>query len=270
MLERSFTYARYDRFLERLVEAGFFMVSLKDLSTRKSEAEVAVSLRHDVDEHLGSALEIGRLEHARGVRSTFFVLHTAAYWSEPGLIPTLRTLQDDYGHEVGWHNDLVTLQCIYGVEPKAYLEHELGRLRRAGVNIHGVSSHGSPYCYRFGYHNNYFFSDFSDAVPDFPNTEIVQTPSGRCKIERASLANFGLAYEAYHVEHDLYFSDSSFQNGARWHPDELEPESIWPGCKAIVLIHPCHWDASVAAKLRRLAHLLRSGRWRSPDRLPRT
>ena len=144
-------------------------------------------------------------------------------------------------------------------------------MREAGIDIRGTSAHGSPYCYRFGYHNNYFFSDFAgETVPGFPNTDVVETPNGRCEIARAALADFGLEYEAYHLDNDLYFSDASFDAGRRWHPDELAVGQLTAGRKAVILTHPCHWDRSVAAKFSRLGRMLAAGRWRPPDALPRT
>jgi hypothetical protein len=268
--EREFTYARYDAFLELLAARGCSVISLRELREIGTPEEPVVGLRHDVDDRLESALELGRLEHARGMRSTYFVLHTAEYWSSPRLVDSLMVLQDEYGHEIGLHNDLVTLQCLMGVEPRAYLQSELDRLRAAGIAISGVSSHGSPYCYRFGYHNNYFFSDFEgEVVPGFPNTDVVETPRGRCEIARGSLAEFGFEYEAYHLGEDAYFSDASFTNGSRWHPQELDAGELVPGRKTIVLVHPCHWDASLGAKVRRFGQMVAAGKWRAPDSLSR-
>ena len=269
LLERTFTYKRYNRLLERLAEGRFTVAPLRDLSAAEATEVPVVGLRHDVDERLESALELGHLEHARGFSATYYVLHTAGYWRSPGLVRTLRRLQDDLGHEIGWHNDLVTLQCIHGVDPGDFLARELERLRTAGIAITGVSSHGSPYCYRFGYHNNYFFADFDEEIPGFPNTRAVEGPRGRCEIAQARLADFGLDYEAYHLGNDLYYSDASFAGGRRWHPDDLDLDEIRPGLKAIILTHPCHWDRSARAKWVRLARLIRHGRWRAPDRLPR-
>lgn len=270
ILERDFTYKRYGAFLERLASGPYQVVPLREIRASDASGQAVVALRHDVDDRLESAVEFGRLESQRGLRSTYFVLHTARYWSDPALLSALQRLQDDYGHEIGFHNDLVTLQCLKGVEPRAYLEQELRRLRNAGIAIRGVSSHGSPYCYRFGYHNNYFFSDFAgEVVPGFPNTDFVETPDGRCEIVRGSLKEFGLEYEAYHLDEDRYFSDASFVRGRRWHPDELAIRQLVPGQKTIVLIHPCHWDASVAAKVQRWGRMVAEGKWRAPDSLSR-
>jgi hypothetical protein len=267
LVERTFTYDRYDDLLARLEGSPVQVVPLRDFRGTSAAERPVVGLRHDVDESLESALELGRLEHARGLRATYFVLHTAPYWSRPGLVAALRTLQDDYGHEIGWHNDLVTAQCVHGVDARDYLARELERLRAGGLSIVGTASHGSPLCYRFGYHNNYFFSDFEDeVVPGFPNTRVVETPRGRCEIQRAPLRDFGFEYEAYHLDNELYFSDTATSSGTRWHPDELDSTSLGAGDKAIVLIHPCHWDRSVTAKFVRLGRLLAAGRWRDPAR----
>jgi hypothetical protein len=255
--EARFTYARYDALLARLAAARATVVPLRELAAANASGGTVVALRHDVDESLESALNMARLEHARGLRATYFVLHTAPYWTRPDLVDALRRLQDDYGHEVGWHNDLVTLQCIHGVDSRDYLARELDRLRSAGLSIVGSASHGSPYCYRYGYHNNYFFSDFDGEVAaGFPNTTVVEGPRGRCRIAKGTLDEFGFAYEAYHLDNDAYFSDTATTSGSRWHPDALDPASLAPGTKAIILTHPCHWDPSVPAKVARLGRLV--------------
>ena len=91
-----------------------------------------VGLRHDVDTRLDNALELATIENRLGLRATYFVLHTAEYWRDPQLIKKLHRLQDDLGHEIGWHNDLVTLQCVHRVDAVAFLSHELERLRSSG------------------------------------------------------------------------------------------------------------------------------------------
>ena len=233
LVERRFTYAEYARFLDRLRERR--VVSMRDFA--RGEGDLA--LRHDVDSRLESALEFARLEHERGLSATYFVLHTASYWDDPGLLPSLRRLQE-LGHEVGFHNDLVTLQRLEGLDAAGYLRDQLARLRGGGIEVAGASAHGSPWCHRLGFHNNYVFAGWDEPVPGFPSTEVPQ---------KLDPADFELEYEAYHVAHDVYFSDSTFVDGRRAHPADLRLE---PGKRTIVLVHPCHWDASGLAKARRL------------------
>jgi hypothetical protein len=235
--ERRFTHGEYGRFLDRLGDRN--VVTLREFA--RGEGDLA--LRHDVDSSLESALELARLERERGLAATYFVLHTAPYWRKGDLIERLRELQD-LGHEVGFHNDLLTVERVDGGDAGEVLERELARLRAGGIDVVGTAAHGSPWCHRLGFHNNYVFRGWDEPVPGFPATEVRR---------RLDPAAFGLEYEAYHLGEDVYASDSQFENRRRWHPRELKLE---PGRRTIVLTHPCHWDASIATKARRLARKL--------------
>ena len=236
LTERRFTYHEYECFLDRL--RGRDVVPLRELGAGLGDT----ALRHDVDGRFESALELARREHARGLRATYFVLHTAPYWDREDLVERLRELQA-LGHEVGWHNDLVTLALVHGVDPGPYLRGELERLRGGGIDVVGVAAHGSPWCHRLGFHNDYAFADLPQPRPGFPRRF---DPIG-------TLADFGFAYDAYSLGEDAYFSDSRFERGRRAHPADFQLE---PGKRTIVLTHPCHWDASPVAKAGRLAHRL--------------
>ena len=233
LVERRFTYAEYDRFLDRL--AGREVVPLREFATGRGDT----ALRHDVDGRLESALELARREHDRGLRATYFVLHTAPYYGRPDLVDRLSELQT-LGHEVGWHNDLVTLALVHGVDPEPYLRRELEGIRGGGIEVVGVSAHGSPWCHRLGFHNDYAFSDLPQPITGFPTRF---EPIG-------TLADFGFDYDAYSLGEDAYFSDSRFEHGRRAHPADLH---LGPGKRTIVLTHPCHWDTSQVAKAARLA-----------------
>ena len=157
------------------------------------------------------------------------------------------------GHEIGWHNDLVTTECVHGVDARALLSRELVRLRNAGLSIEGVAAHGAPSCYRYGYRNGYFFfPDEADAR--FPNVDTVDGPLGKRRVPRGTLAEYGFTYDAYHLDNTTYFSDASFSSeGRRWHTDDLDLGSLGPGSRTIILTHPDHWDRSMPAKLDALS-----------------
>jgi hypothetical protein len=234
LTEGAFTYARYEAWLDTL--GGVRVGPLKEL--REAEGPF-VGLRHDVDDRLESALELGRLEHERGIRATYFILHTAPYYADRDrVLRTLHTLQDDYGHEIGWHNDLVTLRLVDGVDVGDYLDAELAWLRAGGIELTGTAAHGSPHCYRLGYHNNYVFLGWDEPEPGFPRTDVGP---------KLDPAEYGLEYEAYHLPYDTHVSDSRFEGGRRAHPS-----AFVPGGRTVVLVHPCHWDRSRAAKAARL------------------
>jgi hypothetical protein len=233
LTERRFTYARYERFLDRV--AGRDVVPMREFAQGRGD----LALRHDVDSSLESALELARRERDRDLHATYFVLHTAHYWSRHDLLDRLRELQS-LGHEVGFHNDLVTLERTQNVDIDEYARRQLEHLREAGIAIVGTAAHGSPWCHRLGFHNNYAFAGWDEPVRGFPSQTV------RRKLDPTAL---GLEYEAYHVPRDDYFSDASFVNGRRQHPLDLE---LVPGRRTIVLLHPCHWDRSGVAKVRRL------------------
>ncbi len=233
LTERRFTYAWYERFLDRLADRD--VVPMREFAQGSGD----LALRHDVDSSLESALELARREYHRDLRATYFVLHTAPYWSRHDLLEHVRELQS-LGHEIGFHNDLVTLERTQNVDIDEYVRRELERLREAGIAIVGAAAHGSPWCHRLGFHNNYAFAGWDEPVPGFPSRTV------RRKLDPATL---GLEYEAYHVPRDEYFSDASFVSGRRRHPLDLE---LVPGRRTIVLVHPCHWDRSASEKVRRL------------------
>jgi hypothetical protein len=238
--ERGFLYSAYERLLRELSdESRFRVVPLREFREAPRD-RVVVGLRHDVDDRLESALSLAALERRCGLRSTYFLLHTAAYYRRAALSGFLRL--QELGHEVGWHNDLVTLECVQGVEPRAYLSGELAWLRGAGLEVVGAAAHGSYWGHRLGYSNNAFFRDFEGEVDRVGGTTLA----------KGTLAEFGLEYDANLLGEDHYFSDARFDAaGRRWHPDYLDLSVYRPGESVILLVHPCHWDVSVAGKAAR-------------------
>jgi hypothetical protein len=254
--ERRFLYDRYAAFLDRLAaDPRLQVLTLRELAAPGSGEGVRLSIRHDVDLRLPSALHLAELEHDRGLRATYFILHTARYYGtlEPGsaehderILPALSRLQE-LGHEVGWHNDLVTLQVVYDIDPVEYLARELRWLRENGIDVVGTSAHGSVYCHRLGYLNNEFFLDWPGGRSHLP------VEGEERELRRGRLADFGLAYDASQLGEEVYRSDASFdQRGRRWHPDLLDLGGLRPGERVIVLVHPCHWDRSLPRKYRRV------------------
>jgi hypothetical protein len=253
LTERDFTYRRYREFLENLDDGRIQTSTLAELEATSRERPL-LALRHDIDDRLDSALEIGRLEYEQGIRTTFFVLHTAAYYHDRRrVIEGLKRLQNDWGHEIGFHNDLVTLQCVDRVDAVAYLREQLAWLRGEGLRIVGVAAHGSPHCHRLGYHNSYLF-EHAPPIGEFPHRDVVPMRDGPCSIPKIQLGDVGFQYDAYALSYDRYFSDSSFDDrGRRWHPASLDLAHLEQGERVVALLHPCHWDAGSGDKWRRLA-----------------
>ncbi len=249
-----------------------------------------VALRHDVDWSIDNALAMASLEQQQGVRSTWFLLHPDGeitrenYFGriddrgrlviDPRLFDHARRLVD-LGHEVGLHNDLISLSLATGRPPGNYLEQICEAFAARGLPLAGSVSHGSRTCRAHGYMNHQVFADLRDAptVVDYVDTPELfeayarpfvqaQTPHGPRRIEKFTLrmADFGLRYEANFVPRAIYLSDSSsrwtiweanhrtafpkHEPGARWQTalqSALSRQAA--GANMQVLVHACHWGA---------------------------
>ena len=103
-----FSYDNYERFIGRLVKSNrFIFVPHNEFETTYSKDKIVISLRHDIDYDINSALRFARREHKLGVRATYFVLHTADYYGvtsvgvatrNPDVYKYLRKIQNEYAH----------------------------------------------------------------------------------------------------------------------------------------------------------------------------
>lgn len=234
-------------------------VTIKTLDGAAGDPKLC-GLRHDVDHSIDVALEMASFEHRHGFQATYFLLPSAAYWTDPKLIDKALQLQD-YGHEVGLHLNVLAQWFNNDIDnPASALDRQLELLRSGGVEISGISSHGDKLCYANNFINYWLFEELKPSNPEisesgrtaegirsndprqiisYPDNHVLSRRDG-AQIELWSLQmeDFGLDYEAWHVPHDRYFSDSG--GGWRRTPDPLGVErgdDRWQ-----VLIHPIHWQ----------------------------
>lgn len=99
----GFTRARYaellDAFRQGGYECGFY--------DEEPRSKKTVFLRHDVDKNVGMALEMARMEHESGIRSTYFFLLRGGLYNilEPQTAEAVSAIAG-LGHKVGLHCDL--------------------------------------------------------------------------------------------------------------------------------------------------------------------
>lgn len=173
------------------------------------------AIRHDVDHSLAYATKFAKWEHENGIRSTYFLLPTAYYWKDEAL-GKLRMFAEtisSYGHEIGLHHDSLTMgRQLAAIDPSdsedewavTAMNLSLLQLREMGFSIWGCAAHGAS-----GVDNL--------AVWD-----------------RWKLADFGLKYEAYHLNAGCnYISDNRGKLRAPLEHVEGQP--------ARLLMHPEHW-----------------------------
>lgn len=203
------SFANKDKaILEIFVQQHSMSASMRDLS--KLGTTDAISIRHDVDHSIDHAVKFARWERERGIRSTYFVLHSAYYYiDKANLYEQMRKIIA-YSHEIGLHLDTVNQNTVDGVPDydaaATLLENELAVLRNEGFDIVGSAAHGGI------------------------RTDL-ELFDGRYQLGR-----FGLEYEAYDLQRKLranYISD----NHGKWQsPLVKKPDQI-----TIMSIHPEHW-----------------------------
>lgn len=241
-----FNYVNFDIFLSHISSSDHFLiVPLKDFQNTVSKDKVVISLRHDVDDNINAAIKFAYREHKYGITASYFILHTARYYGKKigtdfvrneNLIYFLKALQNSFGQEIGFHNDLVTLQLMYEIPSRIYLKNELNYLRSNDIKIDGTTYHGSPYCKIYNYSNSDFWKEFSDTL------QYITKGFKTIKVEKDSLSSYEFKYEGANLYPDYFFSDSFIINGKRWNMSMVNLDTIKPGKKVIILLHPQHWN----------------------------
>ena len=144
---RQFVLSRLSRqlylnFLTKAKARGFSFVRFQDfLADRPSLPQRYIALRHDIDFAPGYSLEMAELEHAVGVRSSFFVLVDGQFYNplQKEVIHQLRKIHS-LGHEIGLHFAVSTaieadigkevalrldlLSSIVGVTVRSFSQHD--------------------------------------------------------------------------------------------------------------------------------------------------
>jgi hypothetical protein len=250
--DTNFTWEKYSAFLNKISDTSKYIVlPLNEFRQTFDSKKIIIGLRHDIDIDLDIAYQFSEVEYKLGFRSTYFILHSAPYYllnpnnmavHSEKIIPILKTMQNSRHFEIGWHNDLVTLQVIYNINPVTFLHNELNWLRSNGINIIGTASHGSNYCKVYHYLNYYFFEECTlPIVPNFDNNISVPVGSKNIPIIKGKLSDFGLKYEAYFLNNNKKFSDATVTNSIRWNIGMLDLSQLQPGDRLIILLHPIHW-----------------------------
>lgn len=218
--------------LERLLEDAAAVVPMEDIYDHGLSDDV-IGLRHDVDDNVGSlptALEIAKWEAERGYRATYYVLHSADYWTED-MWPILREIAG-LGHEIGIHTNALAVALHTGDDPDLILSAALDEMRLRGHFVRGVAAHGDPLCRVARFVNDEHFTECARPEMGEPNRTI-RLGTRELKIEPRSMRDFGLEYDTHRLPHGRYLSDS----GGRWN----EP---FPGVgegQLHVLWHPDWW-----------------------------
>jgi hypothetical protein len=241
-----FKWDDYHRLMEKLSEDKFIVLPLNEMRQHFDPSKVVIGLRHDMDFNPFNGLKMANIEKSYGIRSTYFVLPTAEYYgriTNNGVIrnsgmDSLYKRINKKGGEIGIHNDLITVMITYGLDPFIFNRKDLEFFMKAGIEIHGTASHGSPIA-KVTVPNYQIFSDFT-------KKDSVEYNGLKYPLGIKSLADFGFQYEAYFINFNGYISDS----GGKWNNPEGFPgvlkklDSAVPGDRIQILVHPDWWGRS--------------------------
>jgi hypothetical protein len=222
--------------LEQLFEMASFVSTLRDLYEKPDSSPDNIGLRHDVDDRgWDSVLAMAQWEKDRGIRSTWYFLHTAPYWSHL-MGPTLRSLVY-MGHEIGIHNNAIAENKRTGEDPFIILERAITELCDwSGVPIRTTAAHGDLLCHQYGFVNYDMF------------TECQKQRSGSSYDgPKLPLATLGLEYAGDWLPRAAYMTDS----GGIWNPGPANPtlddalEEFPYAGRMIILQHPDWWPKAL-------------------------
>ena len=220
---------QYFRYLDHIDTS----VTMRELAQQPDNPNM-IALRHDIDHDIDLALEMAHYEHERGIVATYFLLNINEYWNDSRFLLKCKQFQD-YGHEIGLHLNVLT-QWMQGEcdDVDNHIRKILSHLRSSGLEIVGTSAHGDTSCYSHSFINYWIWKELRGNDPQ--STELhmsaegiksdddnwqVQYPADhhiirndhiKLELWQSSLKEHGLTYDAVHVPHTNYWSDT----GGKW------------------------------------------------------
>ena len=240
-----------------------------------NHAPSVIGLRHDVDASkeatrhaLNTAVKMAEWEADRGYRASYYILHTAPYWREPGFRGKLERIAT-LGHEIGIHNNALAEALRTGGDPYLILESAIEELRSFGFQVRGTAGHGDPFCNRdrqpgeVTFANDEIFVECARPQEGLPDRKITRG-NITLRLRPRPLADFGLDYDALWLGMQLPFRCSD--SGGRWLNPGFEESAdrfrIMRGASAAdglndprtfrqlhLLIHPDWWQHAFASVL---------------------
>ncbi len=233
----------------RQAEAVIPVRALFELPPERRSPRLVV-LRHDTDADIDNAVRFAEWEAAHGYRASYYVLHTDWYYrrgfSGPPTRYVLRALEriQRLGHEIGLHNNAITVGLKTGRDPVEVLSAELQFLRRRGFDVVGTAAHGDPLCRTCAYNNGELFLEAPRPEHGAPSRTIACTDSSsgralRVELRPVSMASLGLTYEANFIRNRYYLTDSH----GRWNRPLQMASTEFDRRDALLsfLIHPAWW-----------------------------
>ena len=190
----------YADLLRSLLNIGCDIRSMRHFM-ESSDAQVIVGLRHDVDHDIRAAYAMCQEEMRLGLSGSYYILHSPfcnpSYYARYDVdshtvrrnscLASLYREMQAHGAEIGLHVDAAGLYR-HGLDGMHAVTEELAWLRSQGLDIQGMTAHGSaPY---YSVENFEFFQEYHMGHEDFFVHEDAKIPLGVL-----SAQELGLTYE---------------------------------------------------------------------------
>jgi len=177
------------------------IVHLSELMSPNLIGQKVISIRHDVDSDIFTALKMSAIESRAGIGASYYFLPSAPYYrfQKNGvfkrsmlLIKYLKIIKDN-GGEIGLHIDCLNDSLKYDLPPEKSLADELRWIRAAGLVVNGCASHASYHLY--GAANYEIFNGYQiESRKGF-----VDLKGRECKLGTIQMEDYGLRYEANYI-----------------------------------------------------------------------
>ncbi len=133
----DFTPNIYKTLLQGLQRAGYVLQTFEDFISNPLDSR-SVVLRHDIDKLPYNAIALGEIEHALGIKATYYIRIVKGTWNEE-VIKQLIAL----GHEVSYHYEDLTITKGDYEKAWVHFKKHLARIREF-YPAKTASMHGSP------------------------------------------------------------------------------------------------------------------------------
>lgn len=222
--------------LDGLLARPMYVLAMTEIAEEPNDPRF-IGMRHDCDNVIHPAVQMAKWEEARGYQSTYYILHTSPYWNDKPLLRESLDAIAACGHEIGIHNDALTVALQTGRDPADVLHEATDELRSYGHTIRSTVAHGNHLCHIANYVNDEMF--VGCARPTYGDADRTLEHGGRqVQIHPRPLAEFGLDFDANWISRGDYLSDS----GGQWSRPFAEVAAEWPAKGQLhMLVHPDWW-----------------------------